>query len=197
MPTSQRFSSSHDSSLWRVSLFTCIVASIMWLGAVNVRALIGNDILKPGQLAFQDYIDPQAEREVYRLISITSIAVIAGYAATLVSAIVFLLSSPFKLKQHGWLMMSAILFFIFVPVELYTHYLDWKMIYLEFYTSADIGQFREVFLARVMALQGVPFIALLCYYTIITLAVFQPLKKLVPGPSTTRLIEQVGPTYEA
>lgn len=178
MPTSQAHPSFRDSSLWRLSLFTCIVASIVWLGAVNVRTIIANDILKTGKVEFEDYIDPQAEREVYRLVSITSLAVIAGYAVTLVSAIVFLLVSPFKLKEHGWLMISAILLFMFSPVEFYTMHLDWEMIYLEFYTPAANEQFREAFIARIMALQGVPFIALMCYYTIIALAVFQPFKKL-------------------
>ncbi len=178
MPTSQPHPSSPGSSLWRPSLFICIVASIVWLGAVNVRALIASDILKTGTAEFEEYIDPQAEREVYRLVSVASVVVIAGYAITLASATVFLFSSPFKLKEHGWLMMSAILFFIFIPVEFYTMHLDWRMIYLEFYTPAANEQFRETFKARIMALQGVPFIALMCYYSIIALAVFQPFKKL-------------------
>lgn len=170
------------SSVWRMSLFVCIVASIVWLGGVNIRALIGNDILKAGTVEFEEYIDPHAEREVYRLISIVSIAVVIGYSVAVVSSIVFLTTSPFKFKEHGWLMMSAILFYMFVPVEVYTMHLDWKMIYLEFYSTADNQFFRELFVARVKALQGVPFIALLCYYTIIALAVFQPLKKLQPSP---------------
>ena len=166
------------SSIWRVALFLFVVASIVWLGAVNIRALIGNDILKTGTVEFEEYIDPQAEREVYRLLSLVSLAVISGYVVAVVSSIVFLATSPFTFKEHGWLMMCAILFYTFVPVEVYTMRLDWKMIYLEFYTTADNQVFRELFVARVKALQGVPFIALMCYYTIAALAVFQPLKKL-------------------
>ncbi len=181
MPTSQSHPSLGDSSLWRLSLFICIVASIVWLGAVNIRALIANDLLKTGTAEFEDYIDPHVEREVYRLVCIASVAAIAGYGITLATGTLFLFLSPFRLKDHGWLMMSAILFFMFVPVEFYTLHLDWKMIYLEFYTSAANEQFREIFIARIMALQGVPLIALMCYYTIIALAVFQPFKKLVPG----------------
>ena len=167
-----------NSSTWRIALFIFIVASIVWLGAVNVRALLGSDILKPGTADFEEFIDPQAEREVYRLISVVSLAIIVGYSIAVVSSIGFLATSPFRFKEHGWLMMSALLFYIFVPVEIYTMHLDWKMIYLEFYTTADIQAFRTLFRARILALQGVPFIALLCYYTIVGLAVFQPFKKL-------------------
>jgi amino acid transporter len=186
----RRFSSGNDSAAWRIALLVFVVASIVWLGAVNVRGLIGNDILKTGTVEFEEYIEPQAEREVYRLLSVSSVAVIIGYSLALISSLVFLKTSPFKFKEHGWLMMSAILFYSFVPVEVYTLILDWKMIYLEFYTTADNESFRELFVARVKALQGVPFIALLSYYTIIVLAVFQPFRKVLPPTES----EQVGQT---
>jgi hypothetical protein len=51
------------------------------------------------------------------------------------------------------------------------------MIYLEFFTTTSNETFRELFIARVTALAGTPMIALLCYYTIIALAVFQPLRR--------------------
>jgi hypothetical protein len=54
------------------------------------------------------------------------------------------------------------------------------MVYTELFTTADNMVFRELFLARLGALAGTPLIATLCYYTIIALAVFQPLKKKQP-----------------
>jgi hypothetical protein len=52
------------------------------------------------------------------------------------------------------------------------------MIYLEFFTTADIAVFKELFVARLGALAGAPVVAHLCYYTIIALAIFQPMKKI-------------------
>ncbi len=165
--------------LWRVALFLMILAGILWLGAVNMRAIIGNDMLRTGSLEFDELLPPDAEREIFRLLSIASIVVILAYAATLVSSIIFLAASPYRLKEHGWLMMCAILFYIFVPVEVYTLVLDARMVYNEFFTTADNALFRELFIARVGALAGAPLIALLCYYTAIGLAVFRP---FVTGP---------------
>jgi hypothetical protein len=113
------------------------------------------------------------------LLSLASLSVIGCYIIALVSSIVFLVTCPFKLKEHGWLMISAILFYLFVPVEAFTMYLDVRMIYSEFFTTADNQVFRELFVARIGALAGTPYIATLCYYTIIALAVFQPLKKIL------------------
>ena len=166
-----------QSRIWRVALFIFAVAAIFWLGGVNIRAVIGNDMLKPGSLEFENYLAPEAEREIFRLLSIASVIVIASYGVALVSSVVFLAASPFKMKEHGWLFMSALLFYIVVPVEIFTMYLDGKMIYKEFFTTADNETFRELFVARITALAGAPLIALLCYYTIIGLVVFQPFRK--------------------
>ena len=169
--------SAPSSIIWRTALFILIVASIFWLGAVNIRAIIGNDMLKTGTLEFEEYIAPEAEREIFRLMSFATLVVIISYCIAFISSIVFLATAPFKMKENGWLLMSAILFYLFVPVETFTMYLDGKMVYQEFFTTADNDVFRQLFIARVGALAGAPVIALLCYYTIIGLAIFQPFKK--------------------
>jgi hypothetical protein len=151
-----------------------IVGAIVWLGGVNIRAMIGDDMLKTGTLEFEEYLAPEAEREIFRLMSFASVIIMISYAVVLVSTTLFLVTTPLRLKENGWLMMSAILFYAFVPVELFTMYLDGEMVYMEFFTTAGNDVFRELFIARLAALAGAPVIALLCYYTIIALAVFRP-----------------------
>jgi len=169
-----------NSTTWRVALFVFVISSTLWLGSAYIRAMIGNDLLKFGTLTFEEYVAPDAEREIFRLLSLVSLSVIGNYIIALISSIVFLITCPFRLKEHGWLMISAILFYFFIPVETFTMYLDWRMIYTEFFTTADNQVFRELFIARIGALAGAPFIATFCYYTIIALAVFQPLQKRLP-----------------
>jgi hypothetical protein len=165
----------------KASLFVLIVSAIIWLGAVNVRAVIGNELLVFGTLEFKQGLATELEREVFRLISLSSIIVIGGYLATFASALVFARTTPLRFKQNGWLMMSTLLFFIFSPVEFYTMFLDWKMIALDFFSNPTIREFRVLFIQRLAALAGVPIIALLCYYTIIALAIWQPMKKQIPA----------------
>lgn len=158
----------------RIALFFLIIGAIVWLGTTNTRAIIGNELLKIGTLEFEEYLPPETEAEIFRLLSITSLVVMISYAVTLLSAIFYLVTTPLRLKEHGWLMMSAILFFAFVPVELFTSYLDLQLIRLEFFTTANRDAFRELFIARIGALAGAPTIAFVCYITIIGLAVFRP-----------------------
>lgn len=164
---------------WRSALFILIVSSILWLGAGAVRLLMGSDLLQSGTLEFEPYLSPDSEREIYRLLSMSSLLQIPAYIVTVVSGAAFLIWSPFRVKQHGWLLACAILFYLFVPVEAFVMVLDARMVYLEFFTTADRTAFRELFLARAGALGGVPFVAQLCYVTIVGLAVFQPFRK--PG----------------
>ena len=158
-------------------MFILIVSAIVWLGAVNVRAVIGNELLNFGTLDFKDHLDAELEREVFRLISLTSVIVIGGYLATFASAVILVRSTTLRFRENGWLMMSAILFFMFSPVEFYTLFLDWKMISLDFFASPTLTDFRVLFIHRLAALAGVPMIALLSYYTIVGLAIWRPLIK--------------------
>ena len=168
-----------ESRAAKTSLFLMIVGAAVWLGGVNVRAIIGVDLLDFGTTEFRPNIPPLVEREVFRLIALSSIVVTIAYVATLVSSIVFLKTMSLTFKQNGWLMMSAILFYLFVPVEVYTMILDGKMVYLDLILSSnDLVEFRKLLIHRLAALSGVPIIALFCYYTIVGLVVFQPLKKV-------------------
>jgi hypothetical protein len=158
----------------KISLLVCIIAAMCWLGGINVRALIGFDLLQIGTLDFKPNIHPYIERTVYTLIAQSSLVVNIAYVITWIAGIIFLKTTSLCLKEHGWLMMCAILFYLFTPVEIYTMVLDVKMWYLDFIGSNDLVEFRKLFIHRLAALAGLPMITLLCYYTIIVLAIFRP-----------------------
>lgn len=69
------------------------------------------------------------------------------------------------------------MFFVFVPVELYTSYIDLKFMILFDKRPANHDILLELFGERIGFLRGVPWIGLMSYYTIIWLAVFKPMKK--------------------
>jgi hypothetical protein len=168
----------------KISLAALCVAGSIWLGGVNIRAIIGFDLLETGTLDFKTNIHPYVERAVFALIAQSSVVVDIAYLVVVVSGIAYLRSTSLVLREHGWLMMSVILFFLFTPVEVYTAVLDGKMWYLDHIGSNDLVEFRKIFIHRLAALAGVPMIALLSYYTIIGLTVFRPMRV---GPLHGRL----------
>ena len=167
-----------ESRISRISIVVLIVGGICWLGGINVRGLIGSNLLQPWSIEFQPNIHPYVERTVFSLIAQSSLVVCCSYVAVGIAGIVFLKTTSLRLKEQGWLMMSAILFYLFTPVEIYTGILDLKMWLLDAHGSNDLVEFRKLFIHRLAALGGVPHIALAGYYTILGLCVFRPMIRI-------------------
>ncbi|MDQ3022730.1 MAG: hypothetical protein M3R36_19525 [Bacteroidota bacterium] len=161
----------------RISLFILIVAGIFWLGAINVRFFIGNQLLNYDEFNFRTSIPPDEENQIFKMISDASMLIMIFYPVVLVSAIIFIKSCKINLRENPWLLMCAILFFVFVPVELYTSYIDIKFMILFDKRPANHDRLLELFGERIGFLRGVPWIAVMSYYTIIWLAIFRPMKK--------------------
>jgi hypothetical protein len=164
----------------KIALTLLIIAAIFWLGGINIRTLIGNELLDYDQFEFKTSIPPDRENTLFQMISNASLVIIISYAVVLISAIWFMATTKLKIKENGWLLMSAIMFFMFVPVEIYTYILDVKFMLLFQAGPPDHDEILKIFGERIGALSGVPVIAVLCYYTIIPIVIFQPLRK-VPG----------------
>jgi hypothetical protein len=111
----------------KIALTLLIISAVFWLGGINIRTLIGNELLNYDQFNFRTSIPPDRENTLFQLISNASLVIIISYTIVLFSAIWFMTTTNLKMKQNGWLMMSVVMFFMFVPVEIYTYYLDVKI----------------------------------------------------------------------
>jgi hypothetical protein len=165
----------------KFALMLLIFSAIFWLGAINIRAVIGNELLNYDQFNFRTSIPPDREDTLFQLIVNSSIVIVSSYFVVLISAVWFLKTTNLRFKENGWLIMSCILFFVFVPVEVYTYYLDTKFALLYFSHPPNHDELLRIFGKRLGALSGIPVIALFCYYTIIGLAIFRPLSSKPPG----------------
>jgi hypothetical protein len=168
-----------ESTSAKTALTILLISSVFWLGGINIRALIGNKLLDYDQFQFKTGIPPDRENTIFELISDSSLVIIISYAIVLVSAVWFVITTRYRFKENGWLLMSSILFFMFIPVEIYTYYLDIKFMLLFHSSPPDHNDLLRIFGERLGALGGLPVIALLCYYTIIPLVIFKPLRKKV------------------
>jgi len=165
------------ANLPKISLIIIVIALIFWLGGINIRAMIGFDLLQVGTIDFKPNIHPYVERVVFGLIAQSSMVIDIAYVVLWIAGILFLKTTKIRFKENGWLLMCAILFYIFTPVEVYTMVLDAKMWYLDYAGSNDLVEFRKLFIHHLAALSGVPMIALLGYYTAVVLAILQPLRR--------------------
>lgn len=160
----------------RAALVLFVFAYTAW-SAASIRSNIEiGTLLEFGTAAFRSGVTESAERAAYAALAGNAIVRFIAYPLLLLGGIVFVATTELSIRRNGWLLMSAILLFLFVPVELYCFWLDWKLVGLQYWGSWPLEEFRKALLARVTALAGLPFIAQLCYYTIPFLVLFRPLR---------------------
>lgn len=165
---------SRSSKFW---LTVLVIAGITYLGAINIRFIIGNELLNFDEFSFKSHLLPVELSLIFKLISYSSLVIIVSYVIVFISAILFFINYRVNYRENVWLLISAILFFVFSPVEFYSGYLDFKFYLMYLEDPYEYEQKLLVFGERLGLLKGVPWIALLCYYTIIAISIFKPLKK--------------------
>jgi hypothetical protein len=147
---------------------------------------VGFWLLEFGTLEFRPNIHPLVERTVFSLLAQSSLLVHGAYGLLLISSVVYIVRLRGALRQRPWIVFAAILFFLFVPVEIYSMVLDLQMWRLDASGSNDLVEYRKLFIHRLGALSGVPMIALLCYYTAAAALVFRPgMRAGTPPPPGT------------
>ncbi|MEZ4688762.1 MAG: hypothetical protein R3A12_00725 [Ignavibacteria bacterium] len=89
-------------------------------------SLLVINFLNYDEFNFRTSIPPDEENQIFKMISDASIMIMVSYIFVLASAIVFVRSVKINLRENPWFLMCCILFFAFVPVELYTSFIDIK-----------------------------------------------------------------------
>ncbi|MBI2428309.1 MAG: hypothetical protein HYV29_05845 [Ignavibacteriales bacterium] len=161
----------------KLFLLLLSLSAAVWLTLIVLKNIEVSNLIEFGTVQFRPDLTVEQERTAYALFAEYSIVAVIAYTFVIVSAAGYLATSHQSARNEGWLLMSAILLFIFVPVELYCFWLDWKLIGLQHWGEWPVEEFRKVFLNRITALAGLPFIAQLCYFTIPLIVIFKPLRR--------------------
>jgi hypothetical protein len=135
-------------------LIIFMLSAVVWLYASSMKHYESGIMLKFGTVEFKEQMDPAGERAAYRSIAQNSLVTFISYPFVLLAGLGFIMTTRRSLKREGWLMMSAILLYVFVPVELYCYWLDWKIVGLNYWGNWPLEEFRKVLLMRLTALAG-------------------------------------------
>jgi hypothetical protein len=166
-----------EKPLVKFYLILLFLSSAAWFGSLILKNVEINKLLQFGTVEFSSSLTPETERISYGAFAEYSIVTLVSYPVVVASSILFIVSTRRSLKEDGWLLMSVVLFFIFVPLELYCFRHDWKIIGLTYWGTWPLEEFRKAFLQRLTLMAGLPFVAMLCYFTIPILVIFKPLRK--------------------
>jgi len=163
----------------KIFLFLFIVSASVWQYAQGTKGFHVGELFTFGTIEFRAGLDPGMERSSYASYAEHAVIAYIAYPFVLLTAAGFLRTTRRSVKEDGWLLMSAILLFMFVPVELFCFWRDWKIVGLHYWGDWPLEEFRKAVLLRVTAMAGLPFIAQLCYYTIPLVLLFKPFRSFV------------------
>ena len=154
----------------KFALYLLLIGGIILLGGIAYQILVG--------ISTMNLTNSDAELFGYMLMSRGSLLITTGYGLVFVAGLLFWWWGPYQFRKDYWFLAAFLLFYIWLPVDIYTISLD-----IQFALRFDPSQLltpelKNLFLARQQSLGPVPPIQLLGYLVAIGLAVFQPqLKK--------------------
>lgn len=178
-------------SLWSFRIFLSLFAlgGVVWLGASVARMVVGFDVFTPGTLLFKS-----TQSESVRLHTIWLFTLLGGWTGwsfllTTVGGVGTALIVRKAFRSHGWLLMSAILLILLIPVQAYVAWEDYRLwTFFDLRTGMPLAQTPEiiaVFLNRytnttVNIMLGMSLLAAL---TILLLCTIRPLQSKLNGKS--------------
>jgi hypothetical protein len=173
-------------------------SAIVYFGGIGMRTIVGNEFFITGTLQFSPFVSHDQERTLFQLIYAANYIVLISYVVLFTSAVMLLRLLPLRVRDNGWLLLASLLFFVFVPVEIFTGYLDVKFIMLWMKVQnhlTDKGLYlysqyssllHETLSHRIGALSGLPVIAMLSYLTAVVVIIWQPMKRRIDGNTAPR-----------
>lgn len=153
-----------------LSIFS--ISALIWLGISIVRFIISENLILPNSFEIQIPKSSEVEMEYYFIIQKLIKINFMLYAIILISSIGYLITKKIELKKSPLVLTATILFFIFVPFQVYYFFIDYDFIWLVWKNSTNLDEYRYLFLKRISAFGGFSFIEILCYLTILPLIIF-------------------------
>ncbi len=112
---------------FRVLLLLFVAGGALWLGGSVARMIVGFDVFTPGTLEFRS-----SQTEDIRIHTIWLFTILGGVAgwcflACAVGGVGLIATGRRMFRTHGWMMISAILFVLIIPVQAYIAWEDYQL----------------------------------------------------------------------
>jgi hypothetical protein len=99
-----------------------------------------------------------------------------SYSAFVILFYLLIITSRLNLKENGWLFIILILITVTLPFEVYLMSIDYEIAESLLYQQFKPDHLLNLITERFKTLSGFPLIEIFCYFTIIFLAIYRPLK---------------------
>lgn len=116
------------------------------MGATIARTAIGFDVFEGGSLIFKEWQPVEVRLHVIWLFSMLGALTGWSFLLATIGAVGNLFLLRQHTKQHGWIMMAAIMFLLMLPVQMYLSWQDfhlWRL--FDPYTGMPLAKTDEIF----------------------------------------------------
>ena len=164
--------------LSKIFLYLCALSGILWVGGYFARLILTYQLFEKTDFILKSFLNNQNLPGIFMVLNAGIILTSVLYIIFIISFIGFLVTSRLSLKENGWLFITAILVLITAPFEIYLMTIDKTVIDIVFsgFQTLNVNDVIALIIKRFKIFGSFPIIELLCYFAIVYLFVFQPLK---------------------
>ncbi len=153
------------------------LACIFWMGSSFIRLMLSYQMFDQTITSKKDYLNEQNLKAVLTTINPAVMTTFVLFIVFLIFYFLFLVTSKLNLRRNGWLFIITVLILVTAPFEIYLMTIDYSI-----FTKVNSGLFNNsdvlnLIMKRLTVISSFSLIELLCYCSIIFLAIFKPMTR--------------------
>jgi hypothetical protein len=162
--------------LSKIFLYLCVLSGILWVGGYFARMILTYQLFEKTDFILKSFLNNQNLPGIFFVLNGGIILTSVLYIIFIISFIIFLLTARLSLKENGWLFITTVLVLLTAPFEIYLMTIDRTFVDLIFSGVFNVNDILTLIIKRFKIFGSFPIIELLCYFAIIFLIIFQPMK---------------------
>lgn len=161
----------------KIFAFIAVITCSLWVGAYLSRLFLSYQLFEAQDLSLKSYINSANLTGILTTLlpSVTTTFVL--YICFIFSFVLFIIVSPIKLRDNGWLFIIAVIVLITLPLEVYLMTIDYTIIFQLNYGTYNTSDIIGLFVRRIKVLGSFPLIEIFCYLSFYYFLLFRPLTK--------------------
>lgn len=161
----------------KITAYFSILSGALWLGGYFLRMIIFYQLFQGPELNLRTFVNGQNLSGILTMLNSAVLTTGILYIVFILSFIIFLVTSGIKLKDNGWLFISAVIIFVTMPFEIYLMSIDYKIFMLVSTGIFNANQVLSMSIKRLNILGSFSIVEILSYFSVIYFIIFQPLKR--------------------
>jgi hypothetical protein len=161
----------------KIAMYVSVTSGALWLGGYFLRMIVVYQLFQGPELNLRSFISNQNLGGILSMLNSADLTTGLLYVVFISSFLIFLITSGLKLKNNGWLFISAVIIFVTMPFEIYLMSIDYKIFSIVNAGVFDAKHVLGLYINRLNSLGSFSIVEILSYFSVLYFIIFQPLKR--------------------